>query len=392
MKALVVEGEWYPRSGNRVTELESRQRKAFCGSQVWRHPIFQIKEVPDPVPDGDEVIIQVGACGICGSDIHLFETDADGYISFSGQVKLPVILGHEFSGKVVDVGKKTRNLQVGDLVTMESIQWCGLCTPCRSGAVNQCQNVELLGLSANGAFADYIAVNEKYCWQLNSLRERYTEDEIFEIGALIEPVGCAYNGIFISGGGFRPGETMAVYGVGPIGLAAVALGRIAGASKVIAFDKMRRRLELAEILGADYIFHLDDLSRENSRASQKVLALTDGIGADVQIEAAGDAPYSIPEMELAAGPRGRIIYLGRAKQSALISLNGLVSGAQHIAGARGHSGYGIFPDIIRLIAAGRIDFREMITACFPFPQILEAFSRSAERIDGKILIKMQNSH
>jgi len=288
----------------------------------------------------------------------------------------------------VEVGKNTRNLRVGDPVTVESIQWCGLCTPCRSGAVNQCRQVELLGLSTNGAFADYIAMKEKYCWPLNSLRASYAEDDIFEIGALIEPVGCAYNGIFVSGGGLRPGETLAVYGVGPIGLAAVALGRLAGASRIIAFDIMDRRLELATRFGADAVFHLGNLKQANIRASHKVLELTDGVGADVQIEAAGDAPYTIPEMEQAAGPRGRIIYLGRAEQSAAISLNGMVSGAQCLAGARGHSGYGIYPNIIRLIAAGRINFQDMITARFPFNQILDAFSRASQRLDGKILIKM----
>lgn len=388
MKALVVDSEWRPREGYPLTEAERQNRKALCGSQAWRNPHFEIKEVPDPNPREDEVIIRVGACGICGSDFHLYETDAEGYIIFSGQVKLPVILGHEFSGTVIDLGNKVTDLKVGDLVTVESIQWCGLCTSCRSGAFNQCQHVELLGLSANGAFAEYIAIKEKYCWKLNSMKARYSEDEIFEIGALIEPAGCAYNGIFVTGAGLRPGETMAVYGAGPIGLAAIALGRIAGASQIIAFDKMSRRLELAKTLGADFAFDIDLLSKENSRANQKVLELTKGAGADLQIEAAGDAPYTVPEMEQAAAPNGRMVYLGRAEKSASMSLNGLVSGAQKIIGARGHSGYGIYPNLIRLIAAGKFDLREMITARYPFEDILAAFARSSQRVDGKIMIKM----
>lgn len=388
MKALVVNCEWKPREGYAITEEERLSKKAFCGSQVWRNPHFEIKEVPTPNINNDEVLIRVKACGICGSDSHLYETDKEGYIIFSGLVRLPCILGHEFSGIVEDVGEKVANLKVGDVVAMESIQWCGLCTSCRSGALNQCKNIELMGLSSNGAFADYIAVKEKYCWKLNSLRERYSHEEIFEIGALIEPIGCGYNGIFISGEGLKPGETMVVYGLGPIGLASIALAKIAGASKIIAFDRLAPRLALAKRMGADFVFNIDGLDSENSGPGYKVLELTDGEGADIQIEAAGDAPHTIPEMEKATAPNGRIIYLGRAQRSTPMFLDALVSGANKIVGARGHAGYGIFPNIIRLIASGRLEVREMITARYPFEKVMEAIERSSQRIDGKIMINM----
>jgi len=254
--------------------------------------------------------------------------------------------------------------------------------------VNQCQNIELLGLSTNGAFAEYAAIKEKYCWKLNSLQARYSSADIFEIGALIEPIGCAYNGIFISAGGFKPGETLAVYGLGPIGLAAIALGRLAGASKIIAFDKLTRRLELAQQMGADFVFDVVRLAAENSRAGEKVLELTDGEGADIQVEAAGDAQYTIPEMEQAMAPNGRIIYLGRAERSTPMVLDALVSGANKIVGARGHAGYGIFPNIIRMMASGRFNPQPMVTSTYPFADILEAFARAQQRIDGKILVKM----
>ena len=189
-----------------------------------------LQDLPIPQIKDDEVLIRVKAVGICGSDTHVYETDRDGYIIFSGLVKLPCVLGHEFSGVVEKTGELVRELAPGDLVAMESIQWCGSCTPCRSGAPNQCQNIELLGLSTQGALAEFAAVKANYCWKLNGLRDRYSEAEIFEIGALIEPIGCAYNGMFVNGGGLRPGETVAVYGAGPIGLAAIALARLSGAS------------------------------------------------------------------------------------------------------------------------------------------------------------------
>ena len=180
---------------------------------------------------------------------------------------------------------------------------------------------------------------------------------------------------------------MAVYGAGPIGLAAVALARLSGASLVIAFDRLEGRLELAKTMGADFVFNVGP-EGSSTPAGQLVLELTGGVGADVQVEAAGDAPSTIPEMERSTAPNGRIVYLGRAERSTPMSLDGLVSGAQKIVGARGHSGYGIFPNIIRLIAAGRLDPRPMITARFPFGEALAALERSSARIDGKILVTM----
>jgi scyllo-inosose 3-dehydrogenase len=386
MKVLMAEGSWDPRPGYRVSAAETQKQRAHCGSQVWRHPRFVFKEIPRPQIEDDELLIRVRAVGICGSDTHVYETDEDGYILFSGLVKLPCVLGHEFSGVVEQTGKLVKEFEPGDLVAMESIQWCGYCTPCRSGAFNQCQNIELLGLSTHGALGEVTAIKAKYCWKLNSLKKLYSDAELFEIGALIEPIGCAYNGMIINAGGLKPGETAVVYGVGPIGLAAVALARLSGASRIIAFDPLETRLELAKALGADFVFKVGPES--TASPSQRVLELTGGRGADMQVEAAGDAPFTIPEMERSTAPNGRIVYLGRAERSTPMSLDGLVSGAQKIIGSRGHSGYGIFSNIIRLIASGRLDPRPMITARFPFSEALAALERSSARIDGKILVTM----
>jgi threonine dehydrogenase-like Zn-dependent dehydrogenase len=385
MKVFMAEGEWQPRSNYEVSAAETEHRRALCGSQVWKNPRFDFQDLPFPKIAEDEILIRVKAVGICGSDTHMYETDQSGYVLFSGLVKLPCVLGHEFSGVVEQTGSQVREFVPGDLVAVESIQWCGYCTPCRSGDFNQCQNIELLGLSSHGALAEAIAIKAKYCWKLNSLRKRYSESEIFEIGALIEPIGCAYNGMVINAA-LKPGETVVVHGTGPIGLAAVALAKLSGASVVIAFDRLAARLELAKILGADFVFEVGGES--STPASQRILELTDGIGADMQVEAAGDAPSTLPEMERSTAPNGHIVYLGRAQRSTPMSLDGLVSGAQKIVGSRGHSGYGIFHNIIRLIASGRLDPRPMITARFPFSEMQVALERSAARIDGKILVTM----
>lgn len=389
MKALVVDAEWKPKKTYSLTEEEKIRKRAFIGSQVWHGPSFAIKDVPTPNIEDDEVLIRVKVCGICGSDTHLYETDESGYIIFSGLTKLPCILGHEFSGVVEKTGDRVVDLKTGDLVAVESVMWCGICRPCRSGTPNQCKYVELMGLSVNGALAEYVAVKERHCWCINELTEVYSGDDVFDIGALIEPVGCAYNGIFISGGGFKPGASVVVYGVGPIGLGAVALARAAGASQVIAFDVIDERLMIAKNMGADYAFNVNKM--HGCSPCDKVKELTRGWGADIQVEAAGAAPQTIPEMEKSLAHQGKIIYLGRAATKTLMYLDSLVSEAGKIIGVRGHAGYGIYPNIIRLIASGRLDLKKMATKKYPFAKVIEAIANSVHRRDGKILVKVTES-
>ena len=389
MKALVADAEWKPRIGYSLSESEEKQRRAIIGSQVWRKPTFEVQHVPVPNIRHDEVLVRVMSCGICGSDTHVYETDEEGYIIFSGLTKFPCILGHEFSGIVEKVGSDVGTVSIGDRIAAESVIWCGTCQACRSGFPNQCRQLELMGLSVDGALAEFVAVSERCCWKISELTNRYSEKDVFDIGALIEPVGCAYNGLFIAGGGFRPGATVVIYGVGPIGLGAVALARVAGAGKIIAFDIIDERVDTARRLGADYSFNINSLN--GCSPAEKVMELTKGSGANVQVEAAGAAPRIIPEMERSLSAQGKIIYLGRAATSTPVHLDTLVSGAGSIIGARGHSGCGIFPYIIELLASGKLHLEGMITARYSSDEIMTALENSVDRRNGKILVRMNDS-
>lgn len=385
MKAFVATGEWRPKEGYPLTEEEAKKRRAVVGSQVWRNTGFEFRDLPVPEPLDDEVLIRVKSCGICGSDTHVFETGKDGYIVFSGLTKLPCVIGHEFSGVIEKTGRNVRELKKGGLVAVESVMWCGMCTPCRSGEVNQCRNVELLGLSRDGALAEYVAVNQRYCWDMGSLTEVYSGEEVFDIGSLVEPVGCAYNGIFIAGGGFKPGSTVVVYGAGPIGLGAIALSKASGADLVIAFDVTEGRVDIARAMGADQAFNINDLG--GRKPGDVVMELTKGRGAEVQVEAAGAAPHTVPEMERTLASQGKIIYLGRDATSTSMFLDTLVSGANSVVGARGHAGYGIFPNIIRLLARKKLDISPMISKRFPLSEAYEALKASSDRNNGKIIVR-----
>lgn len=382
MKAFIANADWAPRGGYKPTVREQATKWAVSGSLLYKNPklLMVDRDVPTPAPD--ELLLRVRYCGICGSDVHVYETDKEGYVIFSGPTKLPCVLGHEYTAEVVEMGRDVSGFAKGDLVTGESVLWCGKCEPCRRGMVNQCRSVELMGLTVDGAFAEFITMPARFCWKLNGLVQSMGMDAAAKVGALVEPVGCAYNGIYISGGGVVPGDTAVVYGAGPIGLGAIALLRATGASRVVAVDVVPERLELARKLGADTVF--------DSRMQGLQEALEDSLGglkADVQVEAAGAPDLTMPLMQDMAAPRGRMIYLGRAGTLAKVDLNRIVSGAHSIIGSRGHSGYGIFANIIRLMEGGRLSgLSDIVTSVYPLMRMHEAFEASRSRTDGKILI------
>lgn len=382
MRALMLEADWDPRPSAPPTDQERITRRARMGSQAWRHPRLVPTDVPDPTLRPDEVLVAVRAAGVCGSDTHCYETDADGYILFSGPVAAPCVLGHEYAGEVIEVGAAVRHLAPGDLVTAEGMLYCGVCEACRKGLPNQCSALDMTGFTSAGAFAEAIRVPEKHCWKLNDLATSLgSAQRACEHAALIEPTACSYNGLYVAGGGMPPGSHVAVFGCGPIGLGAIALARAAGAAAILAFDLSESRLALARAMGADEAW-----SVLGARPSDRVMAATRGWGADRIIEAAGAAHHTMPEIERCLAPGGKMIYLGRTGQRAPVQLDVLVSGASSICGARGHAGGGCFPQLLRLMERGRLDLAPMITARMPMAQAREAVVRSTTREDAKIML------
>src|SRR5512137_2943984 len=173
MKGMVLDAVWEPKPDYVVSDWEKKTGKAITGNSIWRHPKLGVRDWEDPKPGPSDVLLAVQACGVCGSDMHFYETDDQDYILYPGLTKFPTILGHEFSGKVVEMGKDVTTLKVGDMVTVEEMIWCGRCVPCRNGFPNHCANLEELGFTIPGAFANYIAVDEKFCWKINAIAEHF---------------------------------------------------------------------------------------------------------------------------------------------------------------------------------------------------------------------------
>lgn len=379
MKALVLHAE---RRG-RVDLTDPAKAPA---STVWVNPILRTDEAPEPqIVTPHDVIVRVAVCGICGSDLHCSYPGVDGYVSFGGPARLPVTLGHEFTGTVVAVGAAVTNVTVGDIVTAESIWACWKCDDCRAGHLNECQRVELLGLTVNGALAPLVRVDARHCYGIGALVRRYGCDRALELGTLLEPLGVAYRGL--ARAEFRSDDRVVVIGAGPIGLAVIMLAKAAGAPSVVAFDVIDSRVALAEAAGAT-AFHVGALTGNGSGIEQAVTGAFGGQAASLSVEAAGTTEAFEAALASLAN-RGRLLVLGRMPAAVSFDTNGLLSKSLCVVGSRGHAGNGIFPSLIQKVASGALDPSPLITARFGFSEIFEAFAHARESFGAKTLVRVE---
>lgn len=388
MRAFYVEADHEPREGYVLSEREKSTGRAMRGNSIWKNISGSVTDRPVPKYGDNQVLLKVGAAGICGTDAHLLRQDADGYTMYDGHTKYPIITGHEFAGEVVEVGKNVKKLKVGDLVSVESMHWCGECDACRRGMFNQCKELDEPGLTYDGGFAEYAAVTDKYCYKLNDIMEFYGGDKMtaFELGAMIEPVGVAYNGLFVRGGGIRPGGHVVVFGAGPIGLSAISLMKTAGAAKLIVFESVPERVELAKACGADCVYDPTTFKSADEQA-QLLMDLTDGAGISLFAECAGATKFTYPVMAKSLAIGGKTIQIGHTVGLTPVDLFGWQWNAGIISGSNGQSGMGIYPDVIALMASGRIDMRKMVTGRYNLEDIEAGMKITA----GKVLVSTEYS-
>jgi threonine dehydrogenase-like Zn-dependent dehydrogenase len=382
VKAFVLDATWDPRPEYRLSAMERETRKALIGSSVWRHPHAAFQDVGTPEPGEDDVIIKLRRVGFCGSDMHFFETDAEGYIRYPGLTRFPTILGHELAGDVVAIGKHVTHIRVGEPVTIEDMVRCGHCYACRINQPNHCENLDEIGFSLDGGFAEYVRVPARNCWSIAALRGCVpTDAAVYDCGALVEPFTVVYNALVHGAGGVKPGAYTAVHGAGPIGLASVAMLRACGAAKILVFEVSADRRTLAMALGADAAYD----PREQP-SDEVVMSETGGLGADLQIEAAGAFTQTFPVMERSVSLLGTILIIGRDSSHVSLYPEPLQVKRASVILAKGNAGHGTYPNVLRLMASGRINPLPMITAKYPFPQLPVALDASRTRGHGKILV------
>jgi (R,R)-butanediol dehydrogenase/meso-butanediol dehydrogenase/diacetyl reductase len=246
------------------------------------HKPLAFETLPDPTPGEGELVVKVGRCGICGSDLHMTEDPAYG-------CKHGDVLGHEFAGEVVALGKDTKGLRTGDLVSVIPLMSCGVCDPCLKGDVAWCQGFGLQG----GGYAEYAVTRPNQCVKLPS-------DLSLADGAIIEPLAVALHGLNLSG--MKTGDKVLVIGAGPIGLAVAFWAKRFGAGKVAVQDIAEYQRDRALDMGAD-VFVVDP--------EHPVESAEQGLGgkADIVFECVG-APGLIAQAVEQLRPRGTILLLG----------------------------------------------------------------------------------
>ncbi|MFL5698677.1 MAG: zinc-dependent alcohol dehydrogenase family protein [Ktedonobacteraceae bacterium] len=317
---------------------------------------IRVDNVPDPTPRPDEVLVRVGACGICGTDLHIIDGE-------SPLARYPVIPGHEFAGEVVALGydiaqsngNREGNITVGSRVAIDPNLYCGHCDLCRTGHENLCLNYAALGVTTNGAIAQYVAVPMASAYLLPnsmSLRE----------GALIEPVSCAVHGMHSLNP--RSGDTFLIVGAGTMGLLLLQLALRGGASRVAMVDVNMQRLASAEELGATRTYN--DIER----------ALADeSLGFNCVIDATG-VPAVIENAFMAVKRGGKFMVFGVASNEARISLSPFRIYNDEITIMGSMAILFSFQAALDLISSGVINTQAMLTEALP----LQDFSRALDMV------------
>lgn len=375
MRAVRLYAEWDPKPEFVLGPKDIDGRQTYLGSKVYRNPQIKIEEIDVPKPGPGEVLIEVKVCGICGSDVHMAQADDDGYIWYPGLTGFPCTLGHELSGIVREAGpgaldKSTNKpYKGGEWVTAEEMLWCGSCKPCADGWPNHCERLDEIGFNVNGAFARYIVLPTKVLWSLDALKGKYKDEEVFKLGSMVEPSSVAYNAVIERGGGIRPGDNVVILGGGPIGMAACAVLKRQGAGKVILSEPEEGRAKLALEVGADFIINP---ARESF--SERVLDITDGMGASLYLEATGLPTVVYPEIEKAIWDgrtlNSTIVVVARADAKIPVTGEVLQVRRARIVGAQGHSGHGTFPRVIQSMAEG-MNMLPMMTKTIKLDEVPE---------------------
>ena len=331
------------------------------------------EDVPEPTVGPDHVLIQVKACGICGSDVH-------GMDGSTGRRIPPLIMGHEASGVIVETGPEVVGWRKGDRVTFDSTIYCGKCHFCRKGRINLCDHRRVLGVSCDeyrqdGAFAEYVAVPQHILYRL-------PEGLSFELAAMVEPLSIAVHAV--ERGRLPLSDSAVVVGCGMIGLLVVQSLRAAGCGLIVAVDIDPCKLTLAKQFGAGATLRSDETD-----VVSEVLGLTDGRGADAAFEAVGvDATQKLAVQCVRKG--GAVTLIGNQEPTGELLFQHIVTRELTLYGSCASCGE--YPACLDLMARGAVDVAPLISAVAPLADGAAWFERlySGGEPLMKVILAMDN--
>ncbi len=326
---------------------------------------MRVEESPMPKVGKEDVLIQVKACGICGTDVHIYEGDKG-----AAEVTPPTILGHEFSGVVAEVGSSVTNVKVGDRVCIDPNCYCGKCDFCRNGIAHYCTDMIGYGTTVNGGFAEYCSVNQRQVYKLG-------DNTTFEQGAMTEPVACCLHGIDMCN--IHPGSSVVVIGGGMIGLLMLQLARLAGAARTALLEPVEAKREVAKKLGADICI---DPIHDDVKA---VLASTGMTWVNTVIECVGRTSTIEQAIDI-VGNKGTVMMFGLTKPDDTISLKPFEVFKKEIELKASYINPYTQKRALELIDSGRLDVSSMVYAVESLENLAEILSKPELRAKGKYII------
>jgi len=328
---------------------------------------FVIEDVPMPSIGDDEILVKVEVASICGTDVHIYDWNEWA----QNRISPPLIVGHEFAGVVVDKGKEVKRVNIGDFVSAETHIYCNHCDMCLMNHREVCRNLKILGVDTNGAFAEYVSIPERVAWvNPKEIPHRFT--------SIQEPLGNAVDTVLAED---VSGKTVLVTGAGPIGLLAIGVARVFGATKIIASDLSNYHLELAKKMGADVV-----INPKEQNLREVVLSETHGLGVDVALEMSG-AKSALHDALALTKFLGRVSLLGLFDNGVEINLtDDVIFKKLRIYGITGRRIFETWQIVSDLLASRRLDVSPVITHEFKLEEVEKGIQLMKTHQSGKILL------
>lgn len=328
---------------------------------------FEVREMELPHAGPGEIVVKNMVCGVCGTDVHIYHGEPG-----SADVNPPVVLGHEYSGEVVELGEGVGSLQVGDHVTVDPNIYCGECEYCRNGKKQLCPSMRAIGVTQNGGFEEYSVIPAAQAFRLDPKVP-------FEAGAMAEPVACCLHGIDLAG--IRPGEVVCIVGGGAIGLIMLQLAKLSGAARLVLSEPNEKRRQVALNLGADAAI---DPTQPGAEGSFKKALGQDG--ADVVIECVGNNAAVKSAFQFAR-KGATVVLFSVPKVDATFDLPLFDVYKKELT----IKGSFVNPDTharaVSLINSGKLDFSSIITHSFGLNQLPEAIAMQMSSESIKVVVR-----
>lgn len=337
-------------------------------SRFLGNKTFAVADLPTPHAGPGELVLRNQVCGVCGTDVHIYHGEPG-----SADVNPPVVLGHEYSGEVVEVGEGVTGFAVGDHVTVDPNIYCGHCVYCQNGKKQLCPSMEAIGVTRDGGFAQYSLIPASQAFKLEPTVP-------WEAAAMAEPLACCLHGIDLAG--IQVGDKVCVVGGGAIGLLMVQLAKLSGASQIVLSEPNEKRLQVGLQLGANAA--LDPTRTDAQEAFAQVL---DG-GANVVIECVGNVPAVKSAFQF-AGKGATVLLFSVPKVDATFDLPLFDVYKKELT----IKGSFVNPDTharaVALINSGKVDFGPIITHRFTLDQLPEAIAMQMSDASIKVVVEAQ---